>query len=58
MFVQNAQERFAKLEEIVGDISKMDKDDYNGILKNLKIAGMSKDTEFLYLVEQAKKKQK
>ena len=58
MFVQNSEERLAKLEDIVGNISDMDDDDYYGILKNLKIAGMSKDVEFLYLVEQRRKKQK
>lgn len=58
MFVQNSEERLAKLEDIVGNISDMDDDDYYGILRNLKIAGMSKDVEFLYLVEQRRKKQK
>lgn len=56
MFSDSAEERVAKLEAIVGDLSKMSQEDYNDVLRDLKIAGMNKDTEFLYLVSKKRKK--
>lgn len=56
MFSDNAEERVAKLESIVGDLKEMDAAEYTEILKQLKIAGMTSDKEFLLLV--AKKRGK
>ena len=56
MFSDNAEERVAKLESIAGDLKEMDAAEYTEILKQLKIAGMTSDKEFLLLV--AKKRGK
>jgi hypothetical protein len=56
MFSENADERVEKLEELVGDLSQMTNAEYNQVIGDLKVAGMSKDVEFLSLVQKRRKK--
>jgi len=56
MFSQSAVEKLAKIEEIVGDVSELDNQDYLELMTQLATAGMRKDAELNKLISDKRKK--
>jgi hypothetical protein len=58
MFSESSVEKLAKIEELVGDVSQLDQQDYIDLMTNLATAGMRKDQELNKLINEKRKKQK
>jgi hypothetical protein len=56
MFSESAEEKLAKIEETVGDVSELDQQDYLDLMKNLATAGMRKDLELNRLLDKKRRK--